>query len=225
MTANRNVLWSRGGPRLLTVATALAVVLANVAMAADQAGAVGPPTMSAQRGGPQEGVRVRGHWVLDVRNPDGTLADRRDFHNAYLAEFGSLPLILARSFSMGPWFVLLEDGTSANPPACGASAPCALLQGPPGPGFFNLANLAIVSTALSMDLNQQELLLTGSFTAAAGANITRVTAWIGMCPAAAAPSACGLGPTVRPFSGTSAFTPVSVLPGRIVQVAVTFTFS
>ena len=91
MTANRNVLWSRGGPRLLTVATALAVVLANVAMAADQAGAVGPPTMSAQRGGPQEGVRVRGHWVLDVRNPDGTLADRRDFHNAYLAEFGSLP--------------------------------------------------------------------------------------------------------------------------------------
>jgi hypothetical protein len=30
----------------------------------------------------QQGVKVHGHWVLQVKNPDGTLGDRREFDNS-----------------------------------------------------------------------------------------------------------------------------------------------
>jgi hypothetical protein len=33
------------------------------------------------QGGPQEGIKVHGHWVIEVRNPDGTLSTRREFEN------------------------------------------------------------------------------------------------------------------------------------------------
>src|SRR5262245_57695497 len=29
---------------------------------------------SERSGGPQEGIKVHGHWVIEVRNPDGSLA-------------------------------------------------------------------------------------------------------------------------------------------------------
>jgi hypothetical protein len=32
--------------------------------------------------GPQEGIKVHGHWVIEVRNPDGKVATRREFENA-----------------------------------------------------------------------------------------------------------------------------------------------
>src|SRR4051812_28098741 len=38
-----------------------------------------PAELSAQA---QEGVTLRGHWVIEVRNPDGTLVTRREFDNA-----------------------------------------------------------------------------------------------------------------------------------------------
>jgi hypothetical protein len=35
-----------------------------------------------------EGIKVHGHWVIDVRNPDGTLAQHKDFQNS-LVKFGA----------------------------------------------------------------------------------------------------------------------------------------
>jgi hypothetical protein len=32
--------------------------------------------------GPSEGITVHGHWVVEVRNPDGTVTARRDFENS-----------------------------------------------------------------------------------------------------------------------------------------------
>jgi hypothetical protein len=34
--------------------------------------------------GMQEGVKVHGDWVIEVRNPDGKLAHRREFKNALM---------------------------------------------------------------------------------------------------------------------------------------------
>lgn len=31
-------------------------------------------------------IHVEGHWVLEVRNPDGTVADRRDFYNHLISQ-------------------------------------------------------------------------------------------------------------------------------------------
>src|SRR5262245_35623432 len=45
--------------------------------------------------GPGLGIKVHGHWTIDVRNPDGSLASHNEFENAFM---GHQPLsgILAR---------------------------------------------------------------------------------------------------------------------------------
>ncbi len=212
--------------RMMSLAAALAIVLADVALATGQSAAVRPTPASAEGAGPQEGIKVHGQWVLEVRNPDGTLAERRDFQNAYV---GTLQAFLGRGVTPGPWWILLDDATATNPQAClrgGAAAGCALLEGPAGPDF-SLVTAAIASTALRVTAEDQpiRLLLSGSFTAAAAANITRVRTFISMCAGDTSPASCGLGATNNTFSGTTAFAPVAVVPGRIVQVTVTFTFS
>jgi hypothetical protein len=41
------------------------------------------PIAPAKKPG-QEGVTMHGHWIIDLRNPDGTIAEHRDFENALL---------------------------------------------------------------------------------------------------------------------------------------------
>ena len=41
--------------------------------------------------GPSEGIKVHGHWEMEVRNPDGTLVTRREFENE-LHSFGKSKL-------------------------------------------------------------------------------------------------------------------------------------
>ena len=56
------------------------VTVVNQQSMAQAASSVGPakataPGESGQ--GPREGVKVHGHWVINVKNPDGTLAQHR----------------------------------------------------------------------------------------------------------------------------------------------------
>ena len=67
-------------------------------------------------GGTQEGIKVHGHWVIEVRNPDGGLVERREFDNA-LAPGG--PQLLAqwllRSGSPARWVIELGDYSLPGP--------------------------------------------------------------------------------------------------------------
>ena len=36
------------------------------------------------RGAQKEGIKVHGHWTIDIRNPDGTLAQHHEFENALI---------------------------------------------------------------------------------------------------------------------------------------------
>jgi len=70
-----------------------------------------------------ETISVRGHWVLEVRDPDGTPVARREFDNA-LADgaAGFIGGILARLSTPGNWRVVLTcDGAGCLRP-CSASA-------------------------------------------------------------------------------------------------------
>src|SRR5438034_3470638 len=63
-----------------------------------------------------EGIKVHGDWVIEVRNADGSLAERREFQNALLNPGSNfLDLTLARNMSVGEWAVAL---IGAFPP-CG----------------------------------------------------------------------------------------------------------
>ena len=63
--------------------------------------------VAAQR---PEGITVRGHWVIDVKNTDGTLASRTEFDNA-LVEAGQNTLagLLMGGPPVSGWAVQLMD--------------------------------------------------------------------------------------------------------------------
>jgi hypothetical protein len=87
-------------------AGALALLLASVVTA--------PHAQEPQ--GPREGIKVHGHWVIDVKNPDGTLATHYEFENA-LTNNGPLVLssVLSGNYVIRSWYVYLEDGTGPSP--------------------------------------------------------------------------------------------------------------
>jgi hypothetical protein len=66
-------------PAAATTVQAPAVVLKPAAVAAK--GTASPAEKSAAKG-PHEGITIHGHWTIEVKNPDGTIASRQDFENA-----------------------------------------------------------------------------------------------------------------------------------------------
>lgn len=79
------------------------VVLAAALVVAASAG-------SAQERGTGEGIKVHGHWTIDVKNPDGTLAAHHEFKNA-LQYAGQIALsgLLAGQLSQGGWAIYSID--------------------------------------------------------------------------------------------------------------------
>src|SRR6185295_16924698 len=108
--------------RMRITAIALGLVLGGTVPLVAQAATPGPP---------HEGIKVHGHWTVDVREPDGKLVSHREFENA-LASAGASPLaqLLTHSFSVIAWAVYLE-ALSPDPD------PCNLLGGNPAPCQIN----------------------------------------------------------------------------------------
>jgi len=69
------------------------------------------------------GIKVHGHWTIDVKNPDGTLVSHHEFENA-LSGSGQISLaeILSRQFATSFWSIDLA--LSAAGQSGGGSAPC-----------------------------------------------------------------------------------------------------
>jgi hypothetical protein len=88
-------------------------------------GSAGVGTVAAQ--GQREGVKVHGHWTIDVSNPDGTLVTHREFENSLITTgiggggTGLLGSWLARNAVPGGWAILLSGS------ACPAG-PCASVE-------------------------------------------------------------------------------------------------
>jgi hypothetical protein len=71
-------------------------------------------TASEPKGAQKEGIKVHGHWTIDVRNPDGTLVRHSEFENA-LSVYGAATLsgYLTRSNTPDFWKIsLVSSGTS-----------------------------------------------------------------------------------------------------------------
>src|SRR6185295_728382 len=98
-----------------------------VAAAAVLALTLGPgPMARAGEGestrGAREGIKVHGHWTIDVKNPDGSLVSQYVFENA-LEDGTILSQMLSRTKVPGEWGVYLWQVGS------GLRKPC--------PSYFN----------------------------------------------------------------------------------------
>src|SRR6266566_4638495 len=117
---------------------------------------------------PGQGIKVHGRWVVEVRNPDGTLALRREFENALVEEGRqALARLLSGEQTLREWQITVIQ--------CATNTPCALVEPSsqlnfPFPSFKNL----VVTVA-----NTHELVLQGSFMAPGDASVSevRTTLW------------------------------------------------
>jgi hypothetical protein len=75
--------------------------------------------------GSQQGIKVHGHWVIDVRNPDGTLAQHHEFENSMQDQGFNLVNLLAGTATVGEPVIVLGNGGTTT--FCG-SAYCYLSE-------------------------------------------------------------------------------------------------
>lgn len=191
MLATMTTVWLCASP-ILAQSTPKA---APAAMAASQA--AGKSVTSQTLGnGLNTGITVHGHWVIEVRDPDGRLVQRRDFENL-LTSTGAqnLPLFLSGWEVPGGWYITLTDPNDTT-----TGSPCA---GSPNPGYpagacyltqststYDVAggnplctNSGPCSSNLSASVGNPitGLVLTGSITATQVGNVGAVGTFLATC--------------------------------------------
>ena len=213
----------RQGEFLKHLGVALVAVSLGSVTAAAQERPAPDATASAQHesGGKAggDGIKVHGHWTIDVRNPDGTLASHNEFENALRGDFGApaLARLLTRDHRLSSWQIQLNSGGNDGPcseqgqPArCHIYEPGTLIQAPSAE-FPTLALRTIQSQPGGpFDLVE----VTGNVTVTFAQPIYLVM------------TAMLFGSEVMPFSERSlAPTGIQVAVGQTIYVKVTFSFS
>jgi len=176
--------------------------------------------------GSGEGIKVHGHWTIDVRNPDGALASHRDFENS-LQPSGAAALVgsLSRTSVTGLWMVVL-GGLSAPGP-CNSTTTCYVLE-PNETISGDSYNLTV--SAPTSGPNRGKIVLAGSVTVSGSATIAVVETMMDVCAMGVNATACtatqaGYITTLFTSFGFMPNMYVTVVPGQLVQVTVVLSFS
>jgi hypothetical protein len=178
--------------------------------------------------GRHEGIKVHGHWTIEVRNPDGTLATHREFENAYQPAYNTLTGILSHVYTQGSWAIEL------NGSACNSSAAyCDITE--PGSGVPATSKNLMVTPPNS---GGAPLVLSGSIQMTVGLQIVSVYTFLGQCVTASISSVTACASSVPPVNNTqngqfmATFTmkdlssnPIPTSAGQTVQVTVSISFS
>ncbi len=116
---------SRFGGWLGTAALAGLVLVSQVAGQKPAAAATASPRAAraaAARpaaGGLRTGIRVHGRWTIVVRNPNGSIAAKREFENTLqLDGVNALPIVLGGYAAPGGWEIMM-GGATGTPGPCG----------------------------------------------------------------------------------------------------------
>jgi hypothetical protein len=194
------------------------------------------PAAAAEKpepGGKSEGIKVHGHWMLEVRNPDGTLASRKEFENGLVpggvGGGALLTNILLGGVTAGNWFVQLQYGTSSNP---NCTQPCTVLIIAPSAQECSVISLAGQSCTTSLTSvaggGGTQIILQGTSSPAPfNGTVVSVSSGMTTCANQTTPPACvGLNTlSYQAQSFTYATPNTSVQAGQTVTVTVTFSFS
>lgn len=108
--------------RLMATAALASVCAMTTAHAQQPAGAAG---------GPQQGIKLHGHWVIEIRNPDGTLSSRHEFDNSLIASGKSMLAAVFGKYAIERWTIALRN-LPGNSPCVGqdgvAAAACQITE-------------------------------------------------------------------------------------------------
>ena len=204
---------------------------------------------AAGDGSVHQGLKVHGHWVINVRNPDGTLAEHREFENSLEASgAGFLVGLLSGYLVPGDWMIVL--GAQSGNGACTATYDfCGMVRSTatyPAVGYctdyYCTGSTLSYAYNFGTDFNgPYSIVLSGSITANQTGTIGNVATLLNTCAniafsSSATPSSVETGspatcvtqtaqtPWYGPLTGTN-ITPIAVTSGQLVQAIVTITFS
>ena len=195
----------------------MAVAMASVLIAQTPPNASSHPVPAARAAAPGNAIEVHGHWIIDVRNPDGSVASHNDFQNALVTSGQQVLSYLVSGSSIVTWDVRLRSSSldltgpcspNANDSSCYIVGPGSALPtlNPGAPNLFTTG--AFARTAAGT------LEITGNATAAAAVSIGYVES--------IAEATGGLG--VQPFSARALNTPIQVAIGQKLYVKVIVSF-
>jgi hypothetical protein len=179
--------------------------------------------------GSHEGIKVHGHWTIEVRNPDGTLVTHREFENSLAqgANSGSqlLAEILNRQVTVNFWAVVLTTTGICNAGEANQQLnECIIYENYPfSTTFGSIANTLTVSPP------NNGLTFNGYISAPGTGQITGVGTYLYVCSPSVSPQACFGGQAGESGSGsgfvTSASVTQSVQSGQTISVTVVISFS
>lgn len=224
---------------------------ANAAPSRPPAAIAGGEEQAAQKpaSGINQGMKVHGHWTIDIKNPDGTLAQHHEFENSIQYDGQNYLVGLLSGYAspgaMGIYFT--SNGGTA--PCAATYNFCAIVTSLTTAPAVNLCGNYYCAPGLTITPTfgvGPTLKLAGSITANEAGTIGTVATTMNGCgqtglafgayPTAIStvtPAACyistasGAG-TGNVFGGTmtsTSITPISVANGQIIQVTVVLSFS
>ncbi len=267
MSEGRNRKWIAGRAMAWVIGIAVGVPgAAGVSQAQTQAQAAAKPAPTALRtaplsapqaerasaGGTKNGITVHGWWVIEVKNPDGTVVNRREFENHLETGSGTnggynLTSLLSGYLVAGPFVMIL-------PVPCEASTDYCILSQTGSAGVYNYPTTTI---PIASDLQQAfggaksvtcnnvpagvctqtlDLIapggsttfqITGAVVAAASGSIAAVETAQGFCGGSLYNAAqCLQVPAANPyvFTGTTLTPAQTYEAGQTISVTVTFSF-
>jgi hypothetical protein len=103
-------------------------------------------------GGPNEGIKVHGHWSIDIRNPNGSLASHFEFENA-MVDGGSLLTGLLNGGAVTKWRIDLDGTLGVSNAPCSGNSGCLVdatqgfAPGAPGQRLFQLQGTVTANQA------------------------------------------------------------------------------
>lgn len=266
-----NAISSRMSESLKNAATAALIALVSVSVAlpvsAQQAASAAAPAAKAtvptakpvvpaeeEEAAPapkkpgQEGIKVHGHWVMDLKDKDGKVIEHRDFQNSLdrnngtnliidlltgVVVGGNMEIDAIKTASTGTFggggvdYSMFPAGTNVSSATCTA-----------GTSGFNNSRYCFnnMTTTIQHDPvdSAGSMILHGQFTAAADVVIDTVQTRNGNCFVTSGdfgPAQCAAGTnlpqyaqSIFVFTGTG-ITPLTVLSGQTLAITVTISFS
>ena len=192
--------------------------------------------------GKHEGIKVHGHWTIEVRNPDGSVVTHREFENS-LQPSGATALasLLTGVVPVGPWEIRV-NGSASTPSPCPPAPPitrfipandtsCVIVAG----AFAATANSNVFPNLTVNSSGTGQLVLTGTAVASQSGGVATVSTYVTLCPAGTPQANCAqlldqLPPQFTAFSlgtgsGASQSPVIQVTAGQTIAVTVNISFS
>ena len=211
---------------LLGLLTMLTVGLLSTTSGASSEGPAAAEATPARTGGPVEGIKVHGHWTIEVRSADGSLVERREFDNALTSQGGgTLTRVLTRSASIGAWGILLSSSGGTHPCIQSASpAPCLVRESVAGGGLTSWPGVTHFTTlTVGTDPPVSTVILQGTAIVEADGIIDVVESIsCTAMPPSVDPAVCNNGSV---FTSQTLPSPVAVTAGQQVLITVQISFS